>query len=888
MAGSEDLGRKVAELELQIQILQRASQAQHSTVETASGTVGLGDAVTTAVDTAAALPAVEESAASAQETADSIAVMTDGWDDELNTHLEDLAAELDDARADLEDSQADIDAAFGATVDGLSDDVETAITAAGNATTEAQVAADAARAAAGLAGTKGETIVQATAPTGSRANTANLWIDAANIPHVYGMTGVVDDATNRIILPAGTATEVEVMRTNVVPGVATPVALTLSASMNLPGIYKGAVARLRDGATGTELASYTFSDLGDTVDGNAETWTLPAAFLATPTSSVLVVTIQATTPSPPEVWSLHHNLSARNWFAVTDSTATNAAATAASAATAAQAAKEVADQANAAAGVAKTAADNANTAALQAAGIANGKGKVIYQASKPTGTNAAAGNLWIRTSDNTPWTYDTSASDWVQVTDKTATDAAATASAANQAAVAASNAAAAAQATADSKPLILFSSTAGPSGTAPTGTIWFLWDSAKNVAGQWLQEGTLAAPVWTPQQIRSEVIANLDVAKLTAGSAAIADLVARKIAASTANFQAANVSNLFVTSGATMSQAVIDFLFANVVQAKKIVAGMIDAGSLTADSFTVKGISASQYFLIHPVQGDVDYDRYPQTNVGPASIAFNVNRYLGSGSYDSDPTHRHYAQWVLDSYNGRTWIAASPYVNGDGDPSYMLSIGGLDPQNERRWGVLTQDGIWADTLRVRGNAHADLMVVRPGTLIYPGPYGLGMSSTTNDPSPKMIIDTSYDSTAGGQQRAKINTFGGPITAGVVTATDFRTADGTSIIADTGWIALTAASGLTATNFAYRIARGQVEITGSIKINSGQFPNGYTTLGTMPAGARPQNYSRIPIGMFNGYVALLIINTNGAMQIGASSDRTADTVYLGGATYPADR
>ncbi|WP_141399743.1 hypothetical protein [Curtobacterium sp. 314Chir4.1] len=46
------------------------------------------------------------------------------------------------------------------------------------------------------------------------------------------------------------------------------------------------------------------------------------------------------------------------------------------------------------------------------------------------------------------------------------------------------------------------------------------------------------------------------------------------------------MSNLFVTSGATMSQAVIDFLFANVVQAKKITAGMIDATTFTGITFT--------------------------------------------------------------------------------------------------------------------------------------------------------------------------------------------------------------------------------------------------------------------------------------------------------------
>lgn len=150
-------------------------------------------------------------------------------------------------------------------------------------------------------------------------------------------------------------------------------------------------------------------------------------------------------------------------------------------------------------------------------------------------------------------------------------------------------AAGAAQDTAGGIPLILFSTVRGPSNgsdLAPTGSTWFYLDTSNNIAGQWQQTGPKSTPTWTPRQIVSDVIANLDVGKLTAGQAAIAQLVAQKIAASTANFQTANVSNLFVTSGATMSQAVIDFLFANVVQAKKITAGMIDVDSLSGITLT--------------------------------------------------------------------------------------------------------------------------------------------------------------------------------------------------------------------------------------------------------------------------------------------------------------
>ncbi|WFR66649.1 hypothetical protein P9139_18165 [Curtobacterium flaccumfaciens] len=514
------------------------------------------------------------------------------------------------------------------------------------------------------------------------------------------------------------------------------------------------------------------------------------------------------------------------WEPITDAQAVAAAQTAATAVAAAQAAKDVADQANAAAGVAKQTADDANTAALQAAGIANGKGKVIYQASKPTGSNAAAGNLWIRTSDNTPWTYDTTSSDWVQVTDKTATDAAAAAVAAQQAATAAANAASAAQTTADGKPLILFSSTASPSGTAPTGSIWFLWDSAKNVAGQWLQEGTLASPVWTPQQIRSEVIANLDVGKLTAGSAAIANLVAQKIAASTANFQTANVSNLFVTDGATLSQAVIDFLFANVVQAKKITAGMIDVDSLNGVTLTgtiLKTAASGQRLELLGTRLDV----YSSGATSAASISGIV--YGDSSAYAS----------LQLKANGSS---------GSGTCNIFAPVS------------TTLSGVWAGTVKVSasvpsGFATSDLVLRRAFA---------GQSSATDTPKlPIIEADSngaSDDGTAAGtrfygNRFSWVDPYGRtprvidivkpayaasngvlPLEKVIVTAGDFQLLDGTSISADTGWLDVTSvASGYTSVGAQVRIVAGVFYGRGTIEKNSGVMSGSSIALCAQPSG-----------------------------------------------------
>lgn len=101
--------------------------------------------------------------------------------------------------------------------------------------------------------------------------------------------------------------------------------------------------------------------------------------------------------------------------------------------------------------------------------------------------------------------------------------------------------------------------------------------------------------------------------------------------------------------------------------------------------------------------------------------------------------------------------------------------------------------------------------------------------------------------------------------------------------DTGWIPLSVPSSMT-TNAAYRRMNGVVYFQGNISLKSGQFLNGYTDITTLPSGFRPSVYFRAPAGMFNGYTGLFVVAIDGSVQIGASSDRTADTIYLGAISY----
>ena len=101
------------------------------------------------------------------------------------------------------------------------------------------------------------------------------------------------------------------------------------------------------------------------------------------------------------------------------------------------------------AGKAHETATSAGDAALKAAGIANGKGRVIYAPTAPTSADDRnANNLWVDTSGdvpkNTPYRWDATTNKWIAITDKAALDAGVRAGNAEQLANAASAAAAAA------------------------------------------------------------------------------------------------------------------------------------------------------------------------------------------------------------------------------------------------------------------------------------------------------------------------------------------------------------------------------------------------------------------------------------------------------------
>lgn len=109
-----------------------------------------------------------------------------------------------------------------------------------------------------------------------------------------------------------------------------------------------------------------------------------------------------------------------------------------------------------------------------------------------------------------------------------------------------------------------------------------------NIVAEWKWTGTS----WERAQISSEQISNLDVGRLTAGSASINELAARKIAADTGKFLQLTTDQLTVTGNASFVDLTAKHVWAKIVGAPEgefgqIHAGMIAANSISSDNLQV-------------------------------------------------------------------------------------------------------------------------------------------------------------------------------------------------------------------------------------------------------------------------------------------------------------
>lgn len=112
-----------------------------------------------------------------------------------------------------------------------------------------------------------------------------------------------------------------------------------------------------------------------------------------------------------------------------------------------------------------------------------------------------------------------------------------------------------------------------------------------DIVAEWRWNGTS----WERMKVTSEQISNLDVGKLTAGSANIAEITARKIASDVGRFLEITTDQLTVTGNASFVNATAHHVWSAIVTAgygefEQIKAGMLDANAVSADNIQAGAI----------------------------------------------------------------------------------------------------------------------------------------------------------------------------------------------------------------------------------------------------------------------------------------------------------
>lgn len=360
---------------------------------------------------------------------------------------------------------------------------------------------------------------------------------------------------------------------------------------------------------------------------------------------------------------------------------------------------------------AQTKADQAAQDALTATGIANGKGKALIQSTAPAVADRNAVTLWIDTTGgaNTPKRWNGTA--WVAVTDKAATDAATAAANAQTKAQEALTAAGSAQSTADNALTMagtkskVFYSTSAPSGTGTNvNDLWRRIDASKNVIGEWYWTGS----AWQSSQITTEAISNLDVGKLTAGSAIIQTAVINKIAAQTATVielnadritsgtiaaERLNVTDLAariatviqlnadrITSGTIatgrLNATEVAAAIANVIQlnASRITAGTINTARLNTNEIAAKVATVIELNADRITAGVISTDRLNVNEIAARSAAFQTvdvkNLFVTTGTMSEAVINKLWADVVMSRKITTQMLAVGAFDNVIADPNF--------------------------------------------------------------------------------------------------------------------------------------------------------------------------------------------------------------------------
>lgn len=112
-----------------------------------------------------------------------------------------------------------------------------------------------------------------------------------------------------------------------------------------------------------------------------------------------------------------------------------------------------------------------------------------------------------------------------------------------------------------------------------------------DIVAEWRWNGS----TWERMRVTSEQISNLDVGRLTAGSANISEIAARKIASDVGRFLELTTDQLTVTGNASFVNATAQHIWTRIITSsegefEKIRAGMLAANSITSDNIQAGAI----------------------------------------------------------------------------------------------------------------------------------------------------------------------------------------------------------------------------------------------------------------------------------------------------------
>ena len=112
-----------------------------------------------------------------------------------------------------------------------------------------------------------------------------------------------------------------------------------------------------------------------------------------------------------------------------------------------------------------------------------------------------------------------------------------------------------------------------------------------DIVAEWRWNGS----TWERMRVTSEQISNLDVGRLTAGSANISEIAARKIASDVGRFLELTTDQLTVTGNASFTDVVARNIWTRIITSsegefEKIRAGMLAANSITSDNIQAGAI----------------------------------------------------------------------------------------------------------------------------------------------------------------------------------------------------------------------------------------------------------------------------------------------------------